>query len=42
MEGYLCPRFGAVIFGRAYFLGGLLSEFYGMCVHFCVSCAVNL
>ena len=30
LEGYLCLRFGGLIFGRAYFWGGLLSEFYGM------------
>ena len=29
-EGYLRPRFGELIFGRAYFWGGLLLEFYGM------------
>ena len=41
-EGYLCLRFGGLIFGRAYFIlfycffflggggGGLLSEFYGI------------
>ena len=28
-EGYLRLRFGGLIFGRAYFWGGLLSEFYG-------------
>ena len=28
-EGFLRLRFGGLIFGRAYFLGGLLSEFYG-------------
>ena len=30
LEGFLRPRFGGLIFGRAYFLGGLLSEFYGI------------
>ena len=29
-EGYLLLRFGGLIFGRAYFLGGLLSEFYSI------------
>ena len=29
-EGYLRQRFGGLIFGRAYFWVGLLSEFYGM------------
>ena len=32
-EGYLCLRFGGLIFGRANFFlggGGLLSEFYGI------------
>ena len=31
-EGFLRLRFGGLIFGRAYFLGGLhvLSEFYGI------------
>ena len=28
-EGYLRLRFGGLIFGRAYFWEGLLSEFYG-------------
>ena len=28
-EGYLCLKFGGLIFGRAYFGEGLLSEFYG-------------
>ena len=31
-EGYLCLRFGGLIFGRAYFWEGLLSEFYGLLV----------
>ena len=30
LEGYLCLRFEGLIFGRAYFWGGLLSEFYDM------------
>ena len=25
-------RFGGLIFRRAYFGGGLMSEFYGMCI----------
>ena len=29
-EGYLRLRFGGLIFGRAYFWEGLLSEFYGI------------
>ena len=29
LEGYLHLRFGGLIFGRAYFWGGLLSEFCG-------------
>ena len=29
-EGYLRLRFGGLIFGRAYFWVGLLSEFYGI------------
>ena len=29
-EGYLCLRFGGLIFGRAYFWVSLLSEFYGI------------
>ena len=29
-EEYLRLRFGGLIFGRAYFWGGLLSEFYGI------------
>ena len=29
-EGYLHLRFRGLIFGRAYFGGGLLSEFYGI------------
>ena len=27
-EGFLCHRFGGLIFGGAYTLGGLFSEFY--------------
>ena len=29
-KGFLRFRFGGLIFGRAYFWGGLLSEFYGI------------
>ena len=29
-EGFLRLRFGGLIFGRAYFWRGLLSEFYGI------------
>ena len=29
-EGYMRLRFGGLIFRRAYFLRGLLSEFYGI------------
>ena len=29
-EGYLLLRFGGLIFGRAYFSGSLLLEFYGV------------
>ena len=31
-EGFLGLRFGGLIFGRAYFLVGLLSEFYGISI----------
>ena len=31
MEGFLCYRFGGLIFGGAYKWRGLFSEFYGMC-----------
>ena len=30
LEGFLRLRFGGLIFGRAYFWGGLLSEFYSI------------
>ena len=29
MEGFLCYRFGGLIFGGAYMWRGLFSEFYG-------------
>ena len=29
-EGFLCYRFGGLIFGGAYTLRGLFSEFYGI------------
>ena len=31
-EGFLCYRFGGLIFGGAYTWRGLFLEFYGMCV----------
>ena len=33
-EGFLCNRFGGIIFGGAYTRRGLFSEFYSMCCTF--------